>query len=227
MMRKVILAFLVWLFCGWFTLAQASGTNGAWDVTGALPNSTPSEYNLSNGDLTATDATDLNENGIGSTNSILSGQYYFELTCNVVGSTSGDFIGVLVNTTSGASYFGFGPNGTYYANSGSGTISSYTNGNVISFAIDYTNGLAWARVNGGNWNNSGTANPATGTGGISFTTGQGALYIDFGSNTPGAQYTINTGTTAFAYTPPSGFANWYGSPPGVTLHLLPLMGVGQ
>lgn len=45
-------------------------------------------------------------------------------------------------------------------------VSGFATGNRVSFAADLDAGLFWVRTGAGNWNNSVTANPATGVGGI-------------------------------------------------------------
>jgi hypothetical protein len=54
-------------------------------------------------------------------------------------------------------------NGTQVVNFGVTNARS-----VVGFAVDLDAQLAWVRVQGGNWNNSGTADPATGIGGIDY-----------------------------------------------------------
>jgi hypothetical protein len=68
----------------------------------------------------------------------------------------------------------------------------------------------WFKKQGGtNWNNSGTANPATGVGGL-LLSGAGAIYLlgTLFGNTPGDTGTVNFGATAFIGTVPSGFTAW-------------------
>jgi hypothetical protein len=83
-------------------------------------------------------------------------------------------------------------------------------GTVVQIAIDLTNKLIWARTDRStNWNNSGTADPATGTGGKSYTT-TGALFpacslID----ATGLNFVyLNAGAFPFAGSIPSGFTAW-------------------
>jgi hypothetical protein len=87
-------------------------------------------------------------------------------------------------------------------------------GDVLCFAFDFVNGKWWYRVNGGLWNNVGTDDPATNTGGIGNVNGGTgepmSLYVGF--NSGGGNVTINTGTVAFAQTMPSGFSPWFASP---------------
>ena len=56
-----------------------------------------------------------------------------------------------------------------------GSSFNYVTGDIVDVAYNYSAGLMWIRVNGGDWNNdptgliSGTpSNPATGDGGLSF-----------------------------------------------------------
>lgn len=63
----------------------------------------------------------------------------------------------------------------------------------------------WFRQNNGNWNNSGTANPTTNTGGYPLTGLQSAM-IPFGiADNNGI--TFNFGASSFAHTVPSGFVS--------------------
>lgn len=185
------------------------GTNGAWDSTGALSGSDPSFFTLSNGDKSATAPSSSGSAFIGSTNTNLSGKYYLEITCNKVGTAIDDLIGVVDNSIDGILVQ---PNGEWYltGNQGSPNVASFTTGAIIGIAVDLTNLLFWIRTNNGDWNNNGTANPATGTGGLALTITPPASALFGLPGAANAEYTINTGTTAFAYTPPSGFANWYG-----------------
>ena len=103
---------------------------------------------------------------------------------------------------------------------GSGWVSACIGGTtqIVQFAVDFGAQLIWARcLQAGsvfsNWNNSGTANPATGTGGNSFSAiaGIATYYIAMGGNTTGDSVTINVGATAFTLgtTPPAGFLAWH------------------
>lgn len=96
----------------------------------------------------------------------------------------------------------------FFNNGGLGTLQ-YAPGalNTICIAFDPVGKLWWARINGGIWNNSGTANPATGTGGLSVAAiAAGPYFPYFSSNGSGAQVQANFGATSFSYAPPSGFA---------------------
>jgi hypothetical protein len=87
-------------------------------------------------------------------------------------------------------------------------------GDIIGIALDLGARLIWFRVApSGNWNGSGTANPATGTGGVSIA-GLGSpaitpLYAmaSFAASADAA--TGNFGDTAFSGTVPSGFTSGF------------------
>jgi hypothetical protein len=64
---------------------------------------------------------------------------------------------------------GFSSDGNYYhanAIEASGT-PTWGTGDIIDMAISPASDLCWIRVNGGNWNNSPTANPVASVGGLS------------------------------------------------------------
>ena len=83
-------------------------------------------------------------------------------------------------------------------------------------AIDFTALRVWFRRNNGTWNNGGSADPATGVGGIdvsSLFTGV-AAYPSVFLGATSLNFTLNVGATAFAYAIPSGFtAGWTVSNP--------------
>ena len=95
-------------------------------------------------------------------------------------------------------------------------IGSFVSGTAkLCMALDLTGNLCWAR-NGpaGNWNGSGTANPATGVGGMSVaaivSTG---LFAAAGFN--GSQsVTANFGDSAFTGVAPAGFTAGFPGPGG-------------
>jgi hypothetical protein len=91
-----------------------------------------------------------------------------------------------------------------------GTGAVWTTGTVIDEAVDLVNNRVWYRAGGGNWNGSGTANPATNTGGIDISTLNPGPYFAANSlgTTVGETYTVNFGATAYSFAAPSGFGNW-------------------
>lgn len=87
------------------------------------------------------------------------------------------------------------------------------NGKHISACFDFTNLKAWFRYNGGNWNNSGAADPATNVGGNAATyLGSAAMFLFTWIQNAGST-TVNAGDSAFTYSIPSGFTAWDSTPP--------------
>lgn len=92
---------------------------------------------------------------------------------------------------------------------------TFTAGDVICMAIDRPNNTFWFRKNAGNWNGSGTADPATNTGGITIpaTLGTGNLYLAAlvkVASSVTSKVSMNVGHTAFAQTRPTGYLVWTG-----------------
>lgn len=176
----------------------------------------PPNTSLSGGNLTLTKTTNNTTATLTATTLLGQGKWYWEQTLGNV--TSGVFaVGFLLTTYLnwndylGDSYFSLGyrsDGGVWVNNNSITTIQTYTTGDVISVAVDLVNELVWFRKNGGNWNNSGTANPATGAGGISIPNGAalGGIFPAVGVYAVGDSVTINLGGSTFAYTAPSGFA---------------------
>jgi len=160
--------------------------------------------------------------GARSTATKTTGKYYFEFTGGGNPSTQGQ-VGLIRSTsaygdTGGGSngcfwFITFGP-GYIYSNNGAATVNmavSTTPSDRICCAIDLDARLVWFRKNGGNWNNSGTANPATGIGGLAVQATIALapfVYFDVAAGTTSDTCTINLGATAFAQTAPAGFGNW-------------------
>lgn len=94
---------------------------------------------------------------------------------------------------------------------GTGTsMGSFTGPAVVELAFNFNTKEFWGRVQGGNWNGSGTANPGTDTGGSSFAslTGPFALTVLTGSTTTGnPTVVINKNTIPFEHQP-TGFGGW-------------------
>lgn len=96
----------------------------------------------------------------------------------------------------------------FYNDSVEANVSTFqSNGAVIDMAVDKVNQTWYWRVNGGDWNNNPSADPATNTGGVAFVdwaTYSGYLGVtvyNYPSGSAG-QFTINTTST---YSVPSGF----------------------
>ena len=170
---------------------------------------------LSNGNLTAT--SQGTSGGVRATCSVSTGQkIYWEITLATITSAN-TITGCARSTANLANMAGLGTNnaavmfgnGTININAGfAGSIGTRSSGDVIGIAVDFTGGLIWFRVApAGNWNGSGTANPATGAGGFSISgiTG-GPLYPNFSNtNLAGEVATANFGASAFTGAVPSGF----------------------
>jgi hypothetical protein len=180
---------------------------------------------LSNGNLTAGASTNA-INGARSVDYHLAGKYYWEDTWVTTGAS--DCIGIATaagSLTTGPTSPGprclLNQNATIYLNgtsTGVGLGGSITSGSVICIAVDLDNSRIWFR-NGaaGNWNNSGTANPATGTGGVSITSQFAAqnTYATAIINLTNGHVTANFGSSAFAGVAPAGFTAGFPAGPDV------------
>lgn len=175
---------------------------------------------LTNAGLTTTMATGGGFDSAvatGNTAGHSTGKFYFQALINVLTSTnfevgiasssfgfSGGFLG-----TGGFTSLGWDHAGAVLVNgSTAATIQSYAAGDTVCVAIDLGSGLYWFRTNGGNWNNSGTANPATGVGGLAISLAVDSYFPGVTLLTTGDQATFNFGATAYSQTPPVGFGNW-------------------
>ena len=171
---------------------------------------------LSNGNLTSTGGDSGGNNWVRSTTA-QTGKVYCEMKADVMANKVFGIADLSAMTYPGANAKSFG----LYGN-GSGGINAtfpawgvpFATGNIVSMAVDLTAKLVWFRVNGGNWNAGGTADPATGVGGfdISAYTGTVHYFIVSGNNT--VKSTVNFGATAYAYAVPSGFVSWDVPPTG-------------
>jgi hypothetical protein len=178
---------------------------------------TATNVTLSNGNLTATHSNTSTNSGAVSTAMKGTGKRYFEATFTTTPS-AGDGIGILLSSGTFTDMISVGSNtsvqfagsgGIIYSNGGSSGMSTgaIANGDKISAAIDLDNRRGWFRRNGGNWNGSGTANPATNTGGFTIQSGSFAPAVGFTTGGSGNSVTLNLGATAFTYTVPAGFTS--------------------
>ncbi|SRR5665213_122066 len=143
-----------------------------------------------------------------------SGKYYFEINLSSAGASSDTSAGIAQLS---ATYAGLGNdalNGAVVFTSGNLWINGSNTGSVgavtptCEFAVDLDNHLIWARANGGNWNDSGTADPATATGGRTIQTAS-FVPVVVQNGSPATFFTANFGATSFVGTPPAGFtAGW-------------------
>lgn len=155
-----------------------------------------------------------------STSSVSTGKVYFEITNLAVDGSSGWMLGVDDGSGLLTTFIGGGTHGIGYQSNGSvwfnaGTISSWqgtARGDVVGVAIDVTNKKIWMRNSrSSTWNSAGTANPATGVGGISITP-SGPYFIGFsgfcGASPSFDGVQLNTGQFPFIIGAPSGFSPW-------------------
>jgi hypothetical protein len=167
---------------------------------------------FSNANLTAMATT--TPSGVRAIGPLGSGKFYWEVTVSVWASLNTG-PGVANATTpmpgnaAGANVAAVSSNGTIWINASSGAnLGARTNGDVIGIAIDVVNALIWFRVApSGNWNASGTANPATGTGGVSIAVLGTTLFAWFGAGSTNDACTINSGGGAFSGAVPAGFTS--------------------
>ena len=209
------------------TPALQTASSEVWSLPAVTPNysvfdiATQINVSLSNGDLTATHTTADSNSGIKAKQQQAAGLYYFEATWGATNGTA-DCVGILDMSQNNIGWmvqFGWyctmvrATGGVIYSNSGTTgyTLGTIVAGDVVSVAINLTTRLGWFRKNGGNWNGNATANPATGVNGVGIPVGNPHIpVVGFGGSGTaiGANITANFGQSAFAYTPPAGFAAW-------------------
>jgi hypothetical protein len=171
---------------------------------------------LSNGNLTATNGGS-GDNLVRSIVSASSGKKYCEITADIKVNNGTD-LGVGTGAEALTNWVGatadsvgwIGGDGNIWLNSNPITgVATWTQGDTLCIAFDIDNMRIWFRTNGGNWNNSGTANPATNTEGIDVSAlNAGPFFVMVSFRTNADQFTANFGGTAYAHAPPSGFGNW-------------------
>lgn len=162
---------------------------------------------LSNGNLTAVTSA---AGGVRSIFSASAGKWYWEATFGGASAPGIGFanssaaLGTVWATPTNAA---IAKNGSIYVNNvlQSGGVSIATS-STICVALDLVNQRVWWR-NGaaGQWNGSGTANPATNVGGISLSVLGTPLFALVASNATGSTWTANFGASAFVGAVPSGF----------------------
>jgi hypothetical protein len=151
-----------------------------------------------------------------------SNKYYFEVKFNTAGMHSNGAVGLCHSgsafSSTGADmvlcYPNFSSGLVYLMGSSTGVAAggSYAANDVICVAVDLSNQRVWFRRNGGNWNNSGTADPTTNVGGISIASMLGFVAPVVQLSASGNTATANFGDTAFAQSVPSGFTSGWPTP---------------
>lgn len=189
----------------------ASGGGGGGSTTTWDPASHNAGITLSNGNLTASQATGDFDN-VKATRVITTGKHYWEVEIDVQGTAGDCFLGVCDSTYNNALRVASAnpsailrSNGTQYKdNSTSGSAFSYTAGDVVMFAWDADGEQIWFGKNG-TWHSGG--DPAAGTGAQITGLSTASMSPCFGPDNDATTttVTINCGATAFAYSIPSGF----------------------
>ena len=185
---------------------------------------------LKNGNLQIDSVTNQNYDGVRANFGTKTGKFYWEIKFPTTGYLSA--IGIaradgLIKTGSEPTYRIVLGLGSWYNTYNSGGVatyvnttpssdypsvatwsgaSNYSNNDIYMIAVDFDTGKIWWGKNNSWFNNSGTANPATGTDPrITFTTGNEWFpYSQEGDSSTSPQ-AYNFGQQGFAYTPPSGF----------------------
>jgi hypothetical protein len=195
-----------------------SAVGGGGGSTALNPSDKAAAITLTGSNLIAT-------GGPGMARSVASystGKYYFEVLLGA-GSASYDHCLGLANSSASLTagpgspdlnsigYYNGDP--AIYANNvsaGSTGLTAVGGGpnDLVSVAIDVGGSLMWIRLNGGNWNNNGSNNPATGVGGINVSAVSKPWFaFVYGGTAATTVNTINFGSTAYSFTAPSGFGN--------------------
>lgn len=188
-----------------------------WNTTGLVSTT------LSKGNVVANANSNTNTpqafGGAGYT----SGKFYIECTSvtavngyavGVANSSQSNFLGINNN---GAGFYAGSNQFSDFATAGPGT---FTNGDILGMAVDYTAKKMWIRKNGGTWFPGAGADPATGTGGFSFSLVTGTLFPIIKLGAPSSTtVSANFGRQTFGATAPSGYSGYtipQANPGGVT-----------
>lgn len=188
-----------WNNQGWGRKAVGGGAAVTWN-----PSDKGAAITLSNGNLTATfPSTNNYATALVRATASLTGKKYFRVRLDGVTGTDieiavGAVISTLASSVNPGSASGIGATVAWDYGAATvmvagqimkdgaygGDISDYAINDIMDVAVDVPNLKIWFRKNGsGTWNLSGTANPATNTGGAVLTSG--TLYPVFGgSNGP-------------------------------------------
>ncbi len=180
-----------------------------------------------NGNLQIANASTGNYNGIRASFGSKTGKYYWEIKFPNTGYITGIGIaradGQIDNGNQPIYRIVLGL-GSWFASYNSDNVNSYVNANPTSdygnwsgasnysandiymIAVDFDAGKIWWGKNGSWFNNSGTANPSTGTDPRhTFTVGNQWFPYSQEGDSSSCNQSYNFGQQGFAYTPPSGF----------------------
>lgn len=204
-------------FCSAFGILEAPGTRNIKETV-TYGSTTPSSYTISlrvsnapQNHGTAVASTAISSASVG--NRYSGNALYYEAVVDTLAGIVG--IGMCnVNHGHGASTLGANVNSFIYQSNGQvrcnnvtlATISNFVQGDRISVAYHPGAQLVWFKVNAGSWNNDGTANPATFTGGIDVSTFYTLMVmpaVSFSVTDAGVSFEFSA--ASFTYTPPSGY----------------------
>ena len=182
----------------------------AWNV-----NDKDASIALSNGDKTATGS----DGGAVRSTTVVSngeaGKYYAELYLDDIGG--GMHFGIQDTSyerNDSIAAFRLANDGEIYCfDTYATTISAFSNSDVMCVAWDTGAELLWFRRNDEDWNDSGTANPATGTGGIDVSDAASVEHALKAYLSTGTVVTLRVELNDFSETVPSGFSSWMGETP--------------
>jgi len=208
---------------GGMPVVFVTATGGAVAASATWDAATATAVTLSGGNLVATNTgtSSVDQGARGATSAgKTSGKYYFEITSTTylgggnnglgIGTTASTYTGMGNNATTGVNMYI--SDGSIYANGSSAgvAIGGLSSGTLACIAVDLDNRKIWFRKTiSGNWNNSGTANPATNVGGITIPAGTMVPFCTFGGTGGGPNnvLTANFGASAFSGAVPSGFTS--------------------
>lgn len=206
------------------SLPSALTASAALPISTAVWNNPPAGYTtwnpsdqanitLSGANLTASPTA---AGGVRDVASVSSGKYYWEVTVTTwagsaqVGIANAAAILASCASTGTNTAFMHSSGAVYVNGSSSGVLfGSRSNGDTICVAVDVGAQLIWFRVGaGGNWNTNATYNPATGTGGVSFSAITSASFYALAAfSVTGAALTANFGATSYVGAVPGGFSS--------------------
>ena len=185
----------------------------AWNVEDKSANIT-----LSNSDKTAITSS-ATAAGVRSTQSNLlgptgTGKYYSEFLVSTVGSGN---VGLNTSTATvtnavPASYVNFVTGNIIVGGAGSGySLGAIASNDIIGLALDAATKKIWFRKNSGLWNNDASADPITGTNGVTTSFANDiAVKLWVNPAASGVDVTLRTESAEFTYYGPVGFTSWMG-----------------
>ena len=183
--------------------AAGGGSTTTWQTSGA-----PSGTVLSNGNLTATGPINY---WVRASAGITSGKIYWECTWTGtpgaqtrVGWATGSASQTASELGDVANCAGYTPSTGFVRGPGN-TIQTQAGTDRCCIAYDYGNGKLWIRNNNGSWNNSGSDDPATNTGGITLTA-SGTMYPAAELFNSGISINAYFSLSSWSYSAPSGFS---------------------